>query len=242
MATFDQLKTVLQGEVGYREGFADGHWNNIEKYAPAVPELTWAQGQPWCAVFAAWAYRTAGVKEGSFPVTAAVWTAMNWYKQNNRWSEYPSLGAQVILGSSVHTGIVIDFDQDYITTIEGNTNTDGSPEGNGVYVRRRYRRDDFVTGYGSPDFDSTANNTVPFPGSDFFFVGQHSDIITKMGQRLVAEGCSAYKVGPGPDWTDADRQSYSLWQQKLGYTGTDPGQDADGIPGQDSWDKLNVTR
>lgn len=236
MGTRSGLISVLRGEVGYQEGFSGGHWNNIEKYAPQVPELTWAQGQPWCAVFCVWAFRQAGVREGSFPITASVNTAMQWYKARNRWSEYPSVGAQVILGGSVHTGIVIDYDADYITTIEGNTNTNGSAEGDGVYVRRRYRRDDFVTGYGSPDFDPEPTSYVPFPGADFFFDGQNSDIITKMGQRLVAEGCSAYRVGPGPEWSDADKNSYSLWQQKLGYKGAD----ADGIPGPTSWAALKV--
>jgi hypothetical protein len=61
-----------------------------------------------------------------------------------------------------------------------------------------------------------------------------------MGKRLVAEGCSAYHVGPGPQWTEADRESYQKWQLHLGYKGTAPGGDADGYPGKDSWDKLRV--
>lgn len=57
-----------------------------------------------------------------------------------------------------------------------------------------------------------------------------------MGKRLVAEGCGRYEVGPGPDWSEADRKSYAAWQRKLGYSGTD----ADGIPGKASWDRLKV--
>ncbi|CAM5655030.1 N-acetylmuramoyl-L-alanine amidase domain-containing protein OS=Streptomyces fumanus OX=67302 GN=GCM10018772_44660 PE=4 SV=1 [Streptomyces fumanus] len=57
-----------------------------------------------------------------------------------------------------------------------------------------------------------------------------------MGKRLVAEGCSAYAEGPGPRWTDADRDSYAKWQRKLGYTGAD----ADGWPGATSWAALKV--
>jgi len=238
MGTRSGLISVLRGEVGTQEGFSGGHWNNIQKYSEdsLVSELSWSDGQPWCAVFATWAYRKAGIAEGSFPVTASVNTAYQWYRARGRWSEYPSVGAQVILGSSVHTGIVIDYDSDYITTVEGNTNTNGSSEGDGVYYRKRYRRDSFVTGYGSPDFDPEPSSYVPFPGSQFFFDGQNSDIITKMGERLVAEGCSTYKVGPSPDWSNADQNSYSLWQQKLGYSGAD----ADGIPGPTSWAALKV--
>ncbi|MFC8233112.1 peptidoglycan-binding protein [Streptomyces sp. NPDC057284] len=76
----------------------------------------------------------------------------------------------------------------------------------------------------------------PFPGATFFRVGRHSAVITAMGKRLVAEGCGRYEVGPGPDWSEADRKSYAAWQRKLGYLGTD----ADGIPGKASWDRLKV--
>ncbi|EFL29398.1 putative N-acetylmuramoyl-L-alanine amidase [Streptomyces himastatinicus ATCC 53653] len=76
----------------------------------------------------------------------------------------------------------------------------------------------------------------PFPGASFFHGGRHSAVITAMGRRLVAEGCGAYRSGPGPNWTNVDRESYRRWQKKLGYTGSD----ADGIPGKASWDKLRV--
>lgn len=78
----------------------------------------------------------------------------------------------------------------------------------------------------------------PFPGSSFFHGGRHSAVITAMGRRLVTEGCSRYQSGPGPDWTNADKNSYAAWQRKLGYTG----KDADGIPGKTSWDKLRVPK
>ncbi|MFB7354864.1 peptidoglycan-binding protein [Streptomyces gardneri] len=77
-----------------------------------------------------------------------------------------------------------------------------------------------------------------FPGSSFFRAGASSAVITAMGRRLVAEGCSAYKSGPGPRWTEADRLSYAKWQRKLGFRGSD----ADGIPGTASWNALRVPK
>ncbi|MER8262744.1 peptidoglycan-binding protein [Streptomyces griseus] len=76
----------------------------------------------------------------------------------------------------------------------------------------------------------------PFPGAAFFKAGRNSPIITAMGRRLVAEGCGRYTVGPGPQWSEADRKSYAAWQRKLGYSG----RDADGIPGKASWARLQV--
>ncbi|KAL4817714.1 hypothetical protein BDW67DRAFT_183516 [Aspergillus spinulosporus] len=82
----------------------------------------------------------------------------------------------------------------------------------------------------------TSGELTPFPGEDWFKSEPNSPIITAMGQRLVAEGCGKYKEGPGPQWTDADRQSYQCWQEKLGYTNSD----ADGWPGKTTWDQLKV--
>ncbi len=76
----------------------------------------------------------------------------------------------------------------------------------------------------------------PFPGAAWFTAQPRSAIVTAMGRRLVAEGCSAYREGPGPQWTQADRDSYAKWQRKLGYTGTA----ADGWPGPASWSALKV--
>ena len=78
----------------------------------------------------------------------------------------------------------------------------------------------------------------PFPGANFFHAGRHSAVITAMGRRLVAVGCSRYSSGPGPNWTNADKASYAAWQRKLGYTGAA----ADGIPGKTSWDRLRVPK
>ncbi|MCM2420311.1 peptidoglycan-binding protein [Streptomyces sp. RKAG293] len=75
-----------------------------------------------------------------------------------------------------------------------------------------------------------------FPGDEFFKSYPRSPIITAMGRRLVAAGCSAYTSGPGAQWTEADRRSYAKWQRHLGYTGAA----ADGWPGRASWDALKV--
>lgn len=77
---------------------------------------------------------------------------------------------------------------------------------------------------------------APFPGTQFFREGQRSPVIASMGKRLVEEGCGKYRTGPGPEWTDADRQSYAAWQHKIGFEGAE----ADGIPGRSSWDRLRV--
>ncbi|MFF5308399.1 peptidoglycan-binding protein [Streptomyces massasporeus] len=76
----------------------------------------------------------------------------------------------------------------------------------------------------------------PFPGADFFQPSVSSPVIEAMGYRLIDEDCGVYRDGPDWQWSEADRKSYANWQWKLGFRG----QDADGIPGKKSWNRLRV--
>ena len=147
-----KMVRLAHKEVGTHEGRSGGHWNNHQKYSPQVPGLEWSQNQPWCATFVSWLALKAGLAD-YFPRTASTNTGAAWFKSRGQWSEYPAIGAQVFYGSGnhmVHTGFVIGFDHTYVYTIEGNTNTNGSAEGDGVYVKKRRRRDAYVRGYGYP--------------------------------------------------------------------------------------------
>lgn len=77
---------------------------------------------------------------------------------------------------------------------------------------------------------------APFPGADYFRKSPRSALVTAMGKRLVAEQCSTYTSGPGPQWTESDRRSYAKWQKKRGFSGAD----ADGWPGAKTWAALKV--
>jgi len=241
---------VAKGEVGYHEGRSSGHWNNIQKYSPAVPGLEWSQGQPWCATFAdGWVPLQAGCS-GLFPKTASCSTAVAWYKERGRFSFYPAVGAQVFFGAGggSHTGLVYAYDADYAYTIEGNTNATGSAEGDGVYRKKRARRDSYVYGYGYPAYPggivsadpawrdkAPAGGSDAFPGAGYFGSGAHNAYVTRLGQMLVARGGGRfYSEGPGPNWGEADRRATAAFQQAQGWSGSD----ADGIPGPDTWHLL----
>ncbi|KAF9889266.1 peptidoglycan recognition protein 1 [Aspergillus nanangensis] len=75
-----------------------------------------------------------------------------------------------------------------------------------------------------------------FPGTAWFKDEPDSPIVKAMGERLVEEECDKYSSGPATQWSDEDLESYKCWQTKLGFTGAD----ADGWPGESTWDKLKV--
>ncbi|MFE9525185.1 hypothetical protein [Streptomyces sp. NPDC006631] len=165
MSITDTLEKVVKAEVGYHEGYSNGHWNNHEKYADQVPGLEWVDNVEgaWCAVFAAWAFQTAKAPKGSYPVTASCATGVTWYKTRKRFSAYPAIGSQIFYGpgGGEHTGVVIGFDATHVFSVEGNTNVSGSPEGDGVYAKTHLRTDPHVYGYGYPLYEGGIESADP---------------------------------------------------------------------------------
>src|SRR5690606_1742503 len=202
-------------------------------------------GYLWCAALVAWCADKAGMaslypKSASCAGGVAWFRKRGRFSPYRAVRAQGFVGAR----RGAHTGIVDGCAGDNITTVEGNTNTSGSAEGDGVYVKVRRRRDAYVYGYGYPDvaggvsadpnaakfgYEHSATGSVkaakpkpkpkpkyePFPGAAWFKRNPNSPIVTAMGKRLVAVGCSAYRVGPGRQWTEADRLSYQKWQLKL---------------------------
>ncbi|MFJ5882681.1 peptidoglycan-binding protein [Kitasatospora cineracea] len=155
--------SIAKAEVGYREGrSSNGSYNNHQKYSNEVPGLEWSDYQPWCATFCSWSAMKAGLSN-LFPRTASCASGVAWFKNKGRWSAYPAIGAQVFFGpgGGTHTGLVYAYDADYIYSVEGNTNDSGSPEGIGVFLRKRARRDGYVYGYGLPAYAEGVTTADP---------------------------------------------------------------------------------
>lgn len=154
---------VATSQVGYKEGFTGTRHNNNQKYSDQLPGFAWSDFQPWCATFVQWCLWQVGVEVPTGARSAGCATSVAAYKKAGRFSEYPGIGFQVFFGPSgaTHTGIVYKYDDTYIYTIEGNTNADGSAEGDGVYKKKRLRKVDYVYGYGIPYYKGTAKTADP---------------------------------------------------------------------------------
>jgi hypothetical protein len=268
MSQVEQVTRRFQSFVGAHEGFSDGHWNNDIRdiygvdFADVFGET---KRVAWCDIGFWVCFKLEGLS-ALIPKSESCYDSLSEYRIGRRYSDYPAVGAQFFVSSpeyprgGSHTGFVVGYDAGSISTVEFNTNVNGSDEGDGCYAKSRSRFGNETSGvyaYGYPDYaagiDSAAPDwqgaggngdgptgpggvLEPFPGAEFFHVGRHSDVITRMGRRLVEVGCSHYQVGPGPDWGPADQASYAAFQRSLGYSGTA----ADGIPGRTSWVRLGV--
>lgn len=219
-------------------------------------------GEPWCdQAVTYWAYH-AGVQgpvcfNAKYAYTVAHAQAFQsrgeWHAMTNGVVASGIRRGDVVFfdwdgGSSIggidHVGVVTGTDGATVYTIEGNI-------GNVCARKVRYVHD--IAGFGRPAYtgastSAPAPSSAPvktsqgtfqaFPGTAWFQRKPSAPVIEHMGQRLVAEKCGKYKVGPGPQWTDVDRESYAAWQRKCGFSGSD----ADGWPGKTTWDKLKVPR
>jgi hypothetical protein len=155
---------IAKSQVGYREGrTSSGRYNNDQKYSDQLPGFAWSDNQPWCATFIQWCLWQVGVTVPPGARSAGCEISAANYKKAGRFTEYPGIGFQVFCGprGGTHTGIVYDFNDEYIFTVEGNTNSDGSAEGNGVYLKKRPRKVDYVYGYGIPYYSGVAISADP---------------------------------------------------------------------------------
>ncbi|MFJ1704744.1 CHAP domain-containing protein [Kitasatospora sp. NPDC088346] len=136
--------------IGYREGPGNTNRFSQEMNRPA---------ESWCADFVSAVAKQTG-NATRFPNTASCTVGRSWFKQRNRLSVYPAIGAQVFFGApgnpdgpgGTHTGVCIAYTNDTITVVAGNTNSDGSANGDGVYRRTYQRRSAYVESYGYPAY------------------------------------------------------------------------------------------
>lgn len=154
----------LRAEKGYHEGRdPSGNWNNHQKFSLQTAGLEWSDYQAWCHTFASWGADELGDRN-ALPITASCLTGVAWFKNRSRWTEYPVLGGLFYMGQGGgdHVGVVYAYDADYIYTIEGNTTSGGSYQGDGVYERRRPRRGaGSPYGYGIPYFSEKTVSADP---------------------------------------------------------------------------------
>lgn len=227
-------------QVGYREGRS-----NYNKYAAIAGHANYLA---WCATFITAQFKVAGQELPAGTTTAGCYENVQAWKRARRFSYYPAVGAVFFIGSAgqTHTGLVYAFDSIYIYTIEGNTNDDGSANGDGVYRRRRARS--AIYGYGYPNYShpivsadpkfgppqsGTPGTPVVKPKVEVYNVqpgDNNSDVLLVQKALKIVYPSFDYSSGPGI-FGPKTEACYTKWQQSLGFEG-------DGQPGIQSLTEL----
>jgi hypothetical protein len=139
----EALALAAESQVGQREegnngGAAVRKYQNATWYAPGE----WA----WCAAFVCWSFREALKKSPQpmqRPTTPGAWAFEKWATKEGAELIKPASYTLVKRGDILvytfsHIGIAAMDELDgKVETVEGNTNTGGDREGDGVYRKTR---------------------------------------------------------------------------------------------------------
>lgn len=137
-AVIDRLILVAGSQDGYREGHDSSGWNNDNAFGVWYGMNLAA----WCAMFVSWAANKAGIPESVIYKHAYTPYGWKWFKDHGRAVITPQRGDIFYVYSASqgivhHVGIVESVGAGFVRTIEGNTNTSGSAQGEGVFRLKR---------------------------------------------------------------------------------------------------------
>ena len=177
MVSYKKVIDIAVGEIGYVEKDSNSNLddktanagsNNYTKYARDLNNAGYYQadknGYDWCDMFVDWVLLKAcgNKKDGEYTQcqtglygAGCYWSAQ-CYRNVGRFGKTPKYGSQIFfgeIGEESHTGIVEKFDQNFVYTIEGNTN-------NRVERKKYSINDSNIVGYGYMRFEDIID-TIP---------------------------------------------------------------------------------
>jgi hypothetical protein len=198
---------VAEDELGYLEKrspeylddkTANSGYGNWTKYGRDLVDWIgspYANGVAWCDEFTDWVFITAyGAEEAKKLLggwSAYCPTSAGYFKEMGQYHYSDPQPGDVIYfkdnsGEQGHTGIVVDVDDTYVYTIEGNTSPDSGviDNGGGVYRKKYTLGYSRIDGYGRPNYDEEIiEPDLVVDGLDYslvydydFYINKWSDI------------------------------------------------------------------
>jgi hypothetical protein len=146
---FSNLKEIILDEVGVIEAGGNNVGERINEYMwvtgldnQARVDKT-GEGYYWCAGFVSWGLTEAGF-ENPKSAWAATMSGYNRIYQSRSRDKFPLQPDNLVFGLYYknlrrvgHTGFILEIQDDYVITVEGNTGSTGSRDGQGVFKKRR---------------------------------------------------------------------------------------------------------
>jgi hypothetical protein len=219
--------------------------SNDQPYAAIAGHLN---GQPWCATFLVASWKANDVPMVAGTNTAGAAPMHDAFKNAGRLFQQPRAGdvGHKFVASEGRIGHVFFVEKvagDFVQTIEGNTNLDGSATGIGVFrLSRRWRNGPTtIRGFGRQQYDAqqtldltksvSLSNVIDAAKLDppaALGTTSHPDEVRIVEAALMAEGLLSPAFAKDGSYGTVTVTAYSQWQRQQGFTG----KDADGIPGR----------
>ncbi len=134
---------MYDSQIGVREVGGSNRGVSVELYLQSVglePSL------PWCAAFVSWCYQNTEIdapQSGWVPSYAL--KSKRIYHRGKFEKKTPQKGDVFMiwyrsLNRPAHIGFIDQWEKRWVITVEGNTNDTGAREGDGVYRKRRLKK------------------------------------------------------------------------------------------------------
>ena len=262
------LIKIAEAELGYLEKAsnkdldsktANAGSNNYTKYSRDLAKAGFfnnsKQGYAWCAVFVTWlGWKLCGEDRAKAenllcqtgPYGAGCTSAVQYYKQQGRFfATDPKPGDQIFFWDAAktraaHTGIVVDVDDSYVYTIEGNTSAAAGVVENGGCVRNKKYKLNYARlyGYGRPKYDEEAPATTTTAKKEEFKVemktlkkGATGPQVQALQALLIGYGYDCGRTGADGQFGGATDSALRKYQSRNGLT-------VDGVAGPKTWAKM----
>ncbi len=147
----DCITQTYSSQIGVRERTGRNDGREVEMY---LHTCGLGPGYAWCAAFVKWCYTQCGIDTRSITAWAA--SCINWQRVIMRNGIATRAGVPPQAGDNItfwdythqrvaHTGLYDhSINDSFYESVEGNTNEGGSPEGDGVYRKRRSYRATYI--------------------------------------------------------------------------------------------------
>ena len=141
----DSLKKQFVNELGIHELTGNNDGVRVQEY---LKSTGLGKGYPWCAAFIYWNFVALGYEldikwpayaPSYFPKHRVIYTRGKGYKCPPKAGDIIGIYFQS-KKRIAHVGFYLDQTDNYIITVEGNTNKKGSREGDGVLKKYRPKR------------------------------------------------------------------------------------------------------
>jgi len=255
--TASRLIAAARAEVGYLEKktnaeledkTANAGSGNYTKYARDLDELGYFNGKkngyPWCAVFITWLFvQTFGLETARELLcqperslgAGCKWAAKYFKNKAQFHAADPQPGDLIFFLKSgtttvSHMGLVVDVDDTYVYTVEGNTSGGSAviANGGGVCEKKYLLTNAQIYGYGRPAYDP---EEVKVPELRTLQRGDSGEDVRALQILLSGRGCNGKMTTPDGKFGPNTQGAVKLYQQAKGLT-------VDGIAGSDTWASL----
>ena len=226
----ERIVALAKSQIGYAASP-----NKRNKYAEELDALGIYNGPKngfdWCDIFADWLFiEEFGVEKGMRMLNqpmggggAGCWLSAGYHRDANQWSWSPHIGAQIYFGEfgdESHTGVVIDYDSDTVTTVEGNT---GYSEGysGGAVLPNTYSRDSSrIVGYGIPKWSLVEGGWVQESGGRWWYRNPDGTYPASCWMDIDGERYRFDRDGwLMSGWFNDGQHWYYLWPKHDGHFG-----------------------